>query len=165
MTNVAALKQLYAALGGIPSDVAQCLTIPDVISAIAYLKTGKTEVAAMNGSTELWGYTISQLQSDIEVENGEITGSLDFVGTGTLADVWGDGNFIALTFTPNSKTTEVSVAILPTEGAGWQKLDEDLACVFKVTDKETQKIHVKSTDGVNEITQVYGLSGLTVVSK
>ena len=165
MTTVEALKRLYAANGGNPDDVANLLTIPDMVDALAYLKEGGITVAAMAAATELWGYTISELQNSVAVSGNKITGTLAYIDSGSLADVWGDGYFIALTFTPNSHTVKTQVAILPTEGAGWQTLDEDMACVFKVTNKNTQKIYVRATDGVNDITQVYDLSELELGNK
>ena len=164
--NVGALKRLYETKGGNPEDVADLITIPEIIDSMAYLLEGTVTVAAMNSATELWGYTISQLQTGITVSNGAITGTLNEITTGSLADVWGEGYFIALAFsTSNANTDKIFVAILPTEGAGWQKLDEDLAAVIKVTNKDTQKIYVRSTDGVNTITQNFDLSGLVLDNK
>ena len=164
--NVGALKRLYETKGGNPEDVADLITIPEIIDSMAYLLEGTVTVSAMDSATELWGYTISQLQTGITVSNGAITGTLNKIESGSLADVWGAGYFIALAFaTENAETDKIFVAILPTEGAGWQKLDEDLAAVIKVTDKSTQKIYVRSTDGVNTITQVFNLSGLSLDDK
>ena len=111
MTTVEALKRLYAAEGGNPDDVAYLSLIPDVVDALAYLKEGKTTVAAMAAATELWGYTISQLQTSVAVSGSKITGTLAYIDSGSLADVWGAGYFIALTFTPNANTVETQVAI------------------------------------------------------
>lgn len=41
MTTVDALKRLYVALGGSAEDVADLVIIPDVINAIADLKSGE----------------------------------------------------------------------------------------------------------------------------
>ncbi len=47
MTNVEALKALYAALGGDPSEVANAATVVDVLNAIA-AQLGSESVAATN---------------------------------------------------------------------------------------------------------------------
>lgn len=165
VTNPDALKMIYEISGGNPVDVLNLNTNPEVIDALAFLKEGGITVAPMEAATELWGYTISQLQTSIAVSaDNKITGTLSKIDSGSLADVWGEGYFIALTFTPNASAKSVYVAILPSEGAGWQKLDEDLACVFKVTNKATQKIYCKAIDGESTITQEYDLSGLTLGS-
>ena len=161
--TVDALKRLYVANGGNAEDVENLSLIPDVISALAYLKEGGITAAPMEAATELWGYTISQLQTSISVSNGAITGTLSYIDSGALPAVWGAGYFIALVFTPNAETVKTEVAILPTEGAGWQELDEDNSCVFKVTNKATQTIFVRSydKDGLT-ITEEFDLSGLTL---
>lgn len=162
--NVDALKRLYKAEGGNAEDVENLSLTADVIDALAYLKEGGITVAPMEAATELWGYTISELQTSIAVSGKAITGTLLYIEAGSLADVWGEGYFIALVFTPNAATVKTEVAILPTEGAGWQELDSDMACVFKVTDKATQKINVRSYDANgNTITEEYNLSGLVVL--
>lgn len=164
--NVGALKRLYETKEGNPEDVADLITIPEIIDSLAYLLGGKVTVSAMDSATELWGYTISQLQTGITVSNFAITGTLNKIESGSLADVWGAGYFIALAFaTDNASTDKIFVSILPTEGAGWQKLDEDMAAVIKVTDKAKQKIYVRSTDGANTITQEFDLSGLVLNEK
>lgn len=108
---------------------------------------------------------MSDLQSNVAISNGEITGTLKHVSSGALATDWGPGNFIALTFTPSESDTAATaykVGIMPTQGAGMQTLDSDMDAVLKVTDKKAQRIVVVTTDGEgHETTQTYGLSGLT----
>lgn len=163
MTTVAALKKLYVALGGNTEDVKNLSLIPEVIDAMAFLENGGVTVAAMAAATELWGYTISQLQTEVAVSGKAISGTLNKITEGSLADVWGAGYFIALTFAPNAEAVKTEVAILPTQGAGWQELDSDMACVFKVTDKATQKINVRAYDANgNTITEEYTLSDLVL---
>lgn len=164
--TVDALKRLYVANGGNAEDVENLSLISDLINALAYLQEGGIVVAAMDSDTPLWGYVISQLQTSIAVSGKAITGTLNKIEQGSLADVWGAGYFIALTFIPNAETVKTEVAILPTEGAGWQELDSDMAAVFKVTDKATQKVNVRAYDANGySITEEYDLSGLGLEQK
>lgn len=173
ITNVDALKAYYKfvlADQRETKDVENLNTIPEVINTMALLKGGLVEVAPMTPTDELWGYTISDLQSNINVSSpGGLstvaTGNLYYIDSGTLADVWGAGNFIALKFlSTNIYTKSISIAILPSEGSGWVELDSDKEAVIKVTNKETQKIYVRQTDGEFFVTQVIDL-GLLVCSE
>ena len=108
---------------------------------------------------------MSDLQSNVAIANGAITGTLKYVSSGALARDWGAGNFIALKFTPaeaDTTATTYKVGIMPTQGAGMQTLDSDMDAVLKVTDKNAQRIVVVTSDGEgHETTQTYGLTGLT----
>lgn len=162
MTTVDALKRLYVANGGNAEDVENLSRNDELVSALAYLKEGGVSVSAMAAETELWGYTISQLQTSVSVSGTNITGTLEYISEGSLADVWGAGHFIALVFTPAAHTVKAEVAILPTEGSGWQWLDADHGAVFKVTSK-TQKIYVRAYDANGyTITTAFDLSNLTL---
>ena len=107
---------------------------------------------------------MSDLQSNVAVSDGSITGTLKYVSSGALATDWGPGNFIALTFTPSESDTTATTykaGIMPSQGAGIQTLDSDMDAVLKVTDKNAQRIVVVTSDGEgHETTQTYGLTGL-----
>ena len=163
MTTIEALKKLHAANGDNPEDLEVVKTIPEAIACMAYAKVSHVTVAAMSGAETLWGHTISDLQTGVTVSDGAITGTLHKVTSGSLVDVWGEGWFIALTFTPaNNETKETIVGLRPSEGSGLVPLDEDMAAVCKVTDKSTQVLVVRSSDGVSQLTETYDLSGLTL---
>ena len=96
--------------------------------------------------------------------NGKITGALKYVNTGTLKRDWGAGNFLALKFTNiDADATSVLVGLEPSVSSGLVELidDPDKNGVFKVTDKNTQKLIVMSRcDGFVKVDK-YDLSGLT----
>lgn len=109
---------------------------------------------------------MSSLQSSIAVANNRITGTLKYVSSGALANDWGAGNFIALKFTDiDEDATSVLVGLEPSEGSGLVELinDPDKNGVFKVTDKDTQKLVVFSRDDNGHgFIQRFDLSGLTL---
>jgi len=72
-------------------------------------------VEAEGGDTRLWNtYDVSDLQSVVEVSGDKITGTLKYIGSGTLKDVWGAGFFLCLKFSDVDETaTSVSVGLKP----------------------------------------------------
>lgn len=117
----------------------------------------------------MFGTPVSDLQTGIAIANGAITGTLKYLSTGALATDWGAGNFLAVKFTNiDSDSTSVMVGLEPSAGSGLVELidDPDKNGVFKITDKNTQKLKVvQSTKGSDGSTytnvQTYDLSGLT----
>lgn len=105
------------------------------------------------------------MQSDVEVADGAITGSLSYLSSGQLATDWGAGNFLALKFTDlDADATSVKVGLDPSAGSGLVEIidDPDKMGVFKITDKDTQKFVVEQSDGLFKLRQTFDLSGLTV---
>lgn len=115
-----------------------------------------------SGSTVLWGsVTVSNLQNDVSVSDDRITGTLFYTDSGTLAETWGAGYFLALKFSDSdAAATSVKVGLEPSVSSGYAELDEDMNAVFKVTDKASQILKVISTDGTRKTVQSFGLSGL-----
>ena len=110
-------------------------------------------VEAEDQDTRLWDtYDVSDLQEDdVVVQNGCIYGTLKYIDSGTLKDVWGAGYFLCLKFSDvDESATSVKVGLKPSVSSGMAELDEDMNCVFKVTDKGNQKLKVMSTDGTRE---------------
>lgn len=103
------------------------------------------------------------MQADVEIEDGEITGTLTKLTEGALPEYWGEGYFLTLKFSDvDPKATSVKVGLTPSEGSGLVELDEDMNCVFNITDKDEQKVTVLSSYGTTTKTDYYGLSGLTL---
>lgn len=105
------------------------------------------------------------MQTDIEVADGAITGTLKYLSEGQLVTDWGAGNFLALKFTDlDADATSVKVGLDPSQGSGLVEIidDPDKNGVFKITDKDAQKFVVEQSDGVFKLRQEYDLSGLTV---
>lgn len=123
----------------------------------------------MASSDDLWGTSVSDVQTNVEVEGNTITGTLKHVATGSLATTWGAGNFLALDLSSNDFTglTSVKIGLEPSAGSGLQELinDPDKQGVFKITDKYNQKFVIVQTNGTDTVTQKFGLSGLTLQSE
>ena len=124
---------------------------------------GEVTVEAEDGDTELWGHTVSDMQENIEVEGDAIYGSLMYVATGALPDVWGPGYFLTLKFSDaDASATDVKVAMAPSVSSGLVSLDEDMNAVFKVTNKYEQRVEVLSTDGTRSTIQYFDVSNLNM---
>ena len=113
--------------------------------------------------------TPSDFQSDIAVNGGEITGELTFIegGLSPSGPLAGDGYFIALKFDNYSSglTYEnVKVGLVPSSsGMALQTLDSDKDAVFKITDKNTQKVKAVQEDSAgHKNVQYFSLKGLTL---
>lgn len=119
----------------------------------------------------MFGTQVSDLQTDVSVANGAITGTLKYYSDASKALVqdWGAGNFLAVKFSNiDADATSVLVGIEPSESSDLVELidDPDKNGVFKITDKSTQKFKVvQSTKGSDGSTytnvQTFDLSGLT----
>ena len=91
-----------------------------------------------------------------------ITGTLKYLESGRLVADWGEGNFIALEFTVPDGATSCKVGLVPSEsGMPLQELDEDKDGVFKITDKDEQKLVIETRKGNYFLRQEFDLSGLT----
>ncbi|SCW26556.1 hypothetical protein SAMN05660484_00017 [Eubacterium ruminantium] len=101
------------------------------------------------------------MQSDVAVSGNKITGTLIKQTTGVPAEYWGPGYFIGLKFTPDSDATTTKVGLSPSMGSGLVALDEDNLAMFKITDKDGQKLKVVSTRTGEEKTWLFDLTGLT----
>ena len=125
-------------------------------------------VTALTDGT-VYGVNVSDIQSNVSVGASSITGTSKWLnGSNSITDVWGTGNFVAVTFTaPDwTKYTSVKVGLLPTQGAGMQELIghlDDLDSVFKVTDKGEQILRVIATNGTDTIIKDYQLGELVTL--
>lgn len=114
--------------------------------------------------------TPSDFQSDVNVVDGEITGSLMFMegGLSPSGPLSGDGYFLALkfdNFASGLTYANVKVGLNPSAGTGLVTLDSDKDVVLKISNKDVQKLEVIQSDnkGHRNI-QYFGLSGLTLVA-
>lgn len=107
-----------------------------------------------DSSVDLFGKNCEDLQEDIAVANGAITGTLKYVTgyTGFSGKAKEQkGNFIAIKVT-NSSADEIYAGIAPSvSGKELVKLDSDGIIVIQVNDHENQEIRVEVVkDGVHD---------------
>ena len=134
--------------------------------ALAYVKNflntcDELTVSPESGNVEMFGTLVSDMQTDIAVNNYAITGTLKYLDEGALAEHWGAGNFLALHFTgPEESASSIKVGLTPSQGSGLVEIDEDMNGAFKITDKDTQQFTVDITIGNKHYITYYDLSGL-----
>ena len=104
------------------------------------------------------------------MDGGEITGELTFMegGISPSGPLAGDGYFLALkysNFASGLTYADVKVGLVwSASGMDLVTLDSDCDSVFKITDKDSQKVKVVQTDSAgHKNVQLFGLSGLTLV--
>jgi len=111
----------------------------------------------------------ADFQSNVAVSGGEITGELAFIegGLSPSGPLAGDGYFLALKFSnfaPGLTYENVKVGLTNSaSGMAPVTLDSDKDVVFKITDKNSQKVQVIQADAAgHKNVQLFGLSGLTL---
>ena len=117
----------------------------------------------MPAGTQVYEFEVDRLQSDITVNENEITGTLkhvtEFTGFNPNKPAEQEGNFLALSLTANDGVT---ITTQLEGGTGKKPVTvTDGFCVYRITNKDTQKVKVTFTKGDAEEIKVYGLSGLT----
>ena len=111
----------------------------------------------------------ADFQSDVAVVGGKITGELKFIegGLSPSGPLSGDGYFLALKFDNfASGLTYANVKVGLTNSASGMApvtLDSDKNAVFKITNKDSQKLQTIQTDNAgHKNIQLFDLSGLTL---
>ena len=111
----------------------------------------------------------ADFQADVAVNGGKITGELTFIegGLSPSGPLAGDGYFLALKFSNFASGltfANVKVGLDPSaSGMSLVTLDSDKNAVFKITDKNNQKLKVVQSDAQgHKNIQLFDLSGLTL---
>ena len=120
-----------------------------------------------SSEANLFGKTVSELQTGIVVGGSEITGTLHYVtgytGFHGSEPTQQEGNYLAL------KIEATSGATTTVEVVGGDKgpvtLDSDMNIVLRIKDKSSQSVRVIAKKGTTTITNTYGLTGLTLEPK
>lgn len=164
--NMAKLEEI---LYGTDSTEAR-LPMPDeVIQLIGSSNAIALTVAAPDGSTDLLGKDASDLQTNITVADGVVSGKLLYVEnyTGFSKDIsLQEGNFLALhadaTLLKGTDPVTITAELLGGK-SGKKTLDDDGMMIFRVTNGAAQSVSVTATSGKESVTQVYKLTGLELV--
>lgn len=123
-----------------------------------------TKTVGLSGDVDLLGKEADDLQEDVEIANGAITGTLKYVTgyTGFSGDVAEQsGNYLAL------KVTAVEGATITVELKNGTlghpvTLDEDGMIVIRISNKTTQSVEVVATKDDKSEVQRLTLTGLTL---
>lgn len=122
---------------------------------------------AATAAAKMFNVNVSSLQTGVTVANGAVTGTLKYMGADNgITSVWGKGNFLCLDFSASDWTaySSVKVGLDNSQGTGLVDLlpDPDKNGLFKITDKNTQRLMVVTTsaDGKKKHVDYYDLSGL-----
>ena len=124
-------------------------------------------VSVMGGTSTVYGVSVGDIQNNVSLTGNDFAGTLKYLtGDNAIVNEWGEGNFLAITFTADnwSDYDSVKVGLEPSQGSGMIELIghlDDLDSVFKIGNDVTQKFKiVASKAGKPTRTQVYDLSGL-----
>ena len=116
----------------------------------------------MDGGTACYGKKASELQEDITVSSDAISGTLKKIDD--YSEAFGDteksGHFLALAFTADNEAT-VKTKIIGGE-KGEVDATKDKYCVYRIKDKDTQKIQVTAEKGGQSTERTYSLTKLTL---
>ena len=112
---------------------------------------------------------VSDLQSNIQIVENKITGTLKYVtgytGFNASNPSEQEGNFLALKVS-SDESEDVSYVVHLVGGTkGPVTLDEDKNIVLKISNKDTQTIKVSATATDGTESQEFGLSGLVLEEK
>ncbi len=121
--------------------------------------------ADIAAAEDLFGKTVSDLQSGITVGSKAISGTLKYVADYSSAYGTGEdsGNYIVL-HAEVPDTEDVTITVEVVNGVhGPQTLDEDGIAICRITDKNSQKIRfVARKTGYEPVTKTFTLRGLTL---
>lgn len=164
-----ALTNLAIVHGLNPDVIADADTSAELIQLIAgadQFASSNVTVASTEADFDFWGTKSSEIQSSIAVANGKITGTLIKQTSGQIVTDWGEGYFLGLKYTKNNaKASSIKVGIIPSaSGMALQELDEDMASIMKITDKNTQKVCVRLSDGNVSYDVLLDISELTLAT-
>lgn len=111
---------------------------------------------------DLWGKVPSDLQSGIEIADGAITGTLNYIAdySSAFGGELASGNYLALHF---EATEGAAIKVKLTNEV---TLDEDGIIVLRIADKDEQTITATATMPNGSVATVtYSLTGLTLESE
>lgn len=141
---------------------------PDAFARIVNTQAFVVPSASATAAAKMFDVNVSSLQSGVTVADGKITGTLKYMKADNgITSVWGKGNFLCLDFSASDWTAykSVMVGLDNSQGSGLADIlsDPDKNGLFKITDKNTQRLMIVTTsaDGRQKNTQYFDLTGLT----
>ena len=120
-------------------------------------------VKAVDGGTACYGKNASELQQNITITDTDISGTLNKIDD--YSEAFPDaqektGHYLALAFTFDEGAT------VKTELLGGKKGEVDVTadkyCVYRIENKDTQKVKITATKGEQSTEKTYGLTKLNL---
>ena len=116
-------------------------------------------------NTQIYEVNVSDIQADdVQVIGNDLfKGTSKYLsGSNPITDVWGEGNFLAVDIKADSWSpfTKVTIGLEPSQGSGPAEVSANDDAVFKIKDKDAQKLVIVATDGTNTDRQEFSLSGI-----
>lgn len=140
---------------------------PDAFARIVSTQAFVVPGVAATAAAKMFEVNVSSMQSGVTVADGKITGTLKMMKAANgITSHWGIGNFLCLDFSAAdwSAYSSVMVGLDNSQGSGLADIipDPDKNGLFKITDKNTQRLMVVTTsaDGRQKNVQYFDLSGL-----
>ena len=122
--------------------------------------------ADISAETDLLGKYVTDLQSDVAISNGEITGTLLYVtGYNGFSGKASErkGNYLALHFETEEEGSSIAVELVNGTVGHPVTLDPDGIIILRITNKDTQYLRVvANAEGYTKTVREYHLSGLTL---
>ncbi|MBQ4599142.1 MAG: phage major capsid protein [Clostridia bacterium] len=141
---------------------------PDAFARIVNTQAFAVPSVSATAAAKMFEVNVSSLQSGVTVSDGKITGTLKYMKADNgITSVWGKGNFLCLDFSASDWTAykSVMVGLDNSQGSGLADIlsDPDKNGLFKITDKNTQRLMIVTTsaDGKKKHVDYYDLTGLT----
>lgn len=167
-TSASNMAKLERILYG--SDTAEPrLPMPDeVIKLLGSSSAISLTVTAPEGMTEVLGKTVSELQSNIDVNavDSEITGKLNYIKNYTeFSETMGDqeGNYLALNVSADVSDANITVELLSGKSTDVKMTEDDKIAVIRVTNGDTQVVKVTATKDRDTVSEMYSLKKLQLV--
>lgn len=151
--------------GAITIDANGTYEVTQYASAVVQVEpTLEIAVSAVTGDVDLLGLTPDDLQDDVEISDGAISGTLKYVSdyTGFSSDVSEqNGNYLAIKVIAVEDAT-ITVELINGTLGHPVTLDSDGMIVLKIADVDTQSIEIVATKGNISEKQSLSISGLTL---
>lgn len=138
--------------------------------ALVGVEVPPVTLSAESQAVSVFEVPVSDLQEEnVAVEGNIISGNIKYLtGENPITVKWGEGNFIALHFNAEDWTAydSVKIGLEPSQGTGMVEIkdDPDHNGIFKIANKDTQKIKLVATKSGVSNTTYYSLTGLTLAS-
>lgn len=121
-------------------------------------------VDAMNGEADCYGLKAKDLQENIRITDGVISGTLKYIeGFSGFSSkpAQQSGNYLALSFA-SENAEKIETKVNNGDSGSYTDLTNDKFCVYRIKNPITQSIEVRLTNDGDVSRKTYGLQGLVL---